>query len=91
MIRTYFNQMAVIWDETAVEKDEVKLKLMAQRLNIKPGSSVLDVGTGTGVRPDNTVIHRPSGFRSAADDLLFFTRKMPMLRWERKGSYTRSL
>ena len=49
MIRVYFNQRAAIWDETASEKDTTKLKRMARRLNIKPGSTVLDVGTGTGV------------------------------------------
>ena len=49
MIRTYFNQMAVIWDEMVAERDEEKLKLMAECLDIKPGSRVLDVGTGTGV------------------------------------------
>ncbi|MBA7544706.1 2-methoxy-6-polyprenyl-1,4-benzoquinol methylase, mitochondrial [subsurface metagenome] len=49
MIRAHFNQRAAIWDETASEKDTTKLKRMARRLNIKPGSTVLDVGTGTGV------------------------------------------
>ena len=49
MIRAYFNQRAAIWDETASEQDTTKLKRMARRLNIKPGSTVLDVGTGTGV------------------------------------------
>ena len=49
MIRTYFNQRAAVWDETIAEKDEVKLELMAERLNIRLGSLVLDVGTGTGV------------------------------------------
>ena len=49
MIRTYFNERAAIWDETAAEKDMTKLEQMAERLNIKPGSIILDVGTGTGV------------------------------------------
>ena len=49
MIRTYFTQRAAIWDETAAENDEVNLELMAERLNIRPGATVLDVGTGTGV------------------------------------------
>ena len=49
MIRTYFNQRATVWDETAAENDEAKLRLMAERLNVRPGASVLDVGTGTGV------------------------------------------
>lgn len=49
MIRTYFNRRAAIWDETAAETNEAKLELMAQRLNIRPGATVLDVGTGTGV------------------------------------------
>ena len=49
MSRTYFNQMAVTWDETVTEKDKTKLRLMAERLNIAPGARVLDAGTGTGV------------------------------------------
>ena len=49
MIREYFNQKAAIWDETIAEKDAAKLERMAKRLNLKPGSMMLDVGTGTGV------------------------------------------
>jgi len=49
MIRTYFNQRAASWDETSSERDTTKLERMAKRLDIKPGSIVLDVGTGTGV------------------------------------------
>ena len=49
MIRQYFNQRAAVWDETVAEKDTTKLERMAKRLNIKPGATLLDVGTGTGV------------------------------------------
>jgi len=49
MIRTYFNYRAVVWDETNSEADMTKLEVMVKRLNIKPGSTVLDVGSGTGV------------------------------------------
>jgi len=49
VIRAYFNQRAAVWDETSSEKDATKLERMAQRLNIAPGSTVLDVGSGTGV------------------------------------------
>jgi ubiquinone/menaquinone biosynthesis C-methylase UbiE len=49
MSRAYFNEQADIWDEAIAEKDATKLERMARRLNIKPGSTVLDVGTGTGV------------------------------------------
>jgi len=49
MARTYFNEKAAIWDEDIAEKDTTKLERMAERLNIEPGSMVLDVGTGTGV------------------------------------------
>jgi len=49
MIKTYFSRMAAVWDETVAENDQAKLRLMAERLNIRLGSKVLDVGTGTGV------------------------------------------
>jgi len=49
MSRTYFNQRAVIWDESVSERDTTKLERMVKRLNIAPGSAVLDVGAGTGV------------------------------------------
>lgn len=49
IIRAYFNQRAAVWDETIAEKDTTKLERMAERLNIRPGSTILDVGTGTGV------------------------------------------
>lgn len=49
MTRTYFNWKAAVWDETVSEKDATKLDWMAGRLNIKPGFTILDVGTGTGV------------------------------------------
>ena len=49
MIRAYFNGKATTWDEIAAEKDQFKLSKMAARLDIGPGSVILDVGTGTGV------------------------------------------
>ncbi|HUT67449.1 MAG TPA: methyltransferase domain-containing protein [Dehalococcoidales bacterium] len=49
MIKEYFNERAAIWDEEVSEKDVTKLERMARRLDIKSGSTVLDVGTGTGV------------------------------------------
>ena len=49
LIRSYFNQKADIWDEAIAERDVTKLERMARRLNIKPGATVLDIGTGTGV------------------------------------------
>ncbi len=49
MIKEYFNERAAVWDEQVSEKDTTKLEQMSRRLDIKPGSTVLDVGTGTGV------------------------------------------
>lgn len=49
MTRTYFNGKAENWDEKIAEKDTSRLEDMAGRLDIKPGSKVLDVGTGTGI------------------------------------------
>ena len=49
MNREYFNEKAPIWDEMIAESDTVKLEVMAGRLDISPGATILDVGTGTGV------------------------------------------
>ena len=49
MLRAYFNERSAIWDKTIAEKDTTKLEQMVQRIKLKPGSMVLDVGTGTGV------------------------------------------
>ncbi|MFC1918435.1 class I SAM-dependent methyltransferase [Chloroflexota bacterium] len=49
MIRAYFNERAAVWDEIVAERDTVKLERMVKRLEIVPGATVLDVGTGTGV------------------------------------------
>jgi len=49
MVKAYFNEKAAMWDKAVTEKDTTKLERMAKRLDIKPGSVVLDVGTGTGV------------------------------------------
>jgi ubiquinone/menaquinone biosynthesis C-methylase UbiE len=49
MTMAYFNRMASKWDENIAEKDQARLERLAQSLDIKPGSNLLDVGTGTGV------------------------------------------
>ena len=49
MTKAYFNQQAHIWDEKIAEKDTAKLERIANCLTIKPGATILDVGTGTGV------------------------------------------
>jgi ubiquinone/menaquinone biosynthesis C-methylase UbiE len=49
MTRSYFNGKADIWDKEIAENDLTRLEDMAQKLDIQPSSSVLDVGTGTGV------------------------------------------
>ncbi|MDD5127406.1 MAG: class I SAM-dependent methyltransferase [Dehalococcoidales bacterium] len=49
MSQEFFNSRAATWDEKIAEKNPSKLRTMIDRLDIKPGASVLDVGTGTGV------------------------------------------
>ena len=49
MLRDFFNGKAATWDESAAERDVIKLAQMAKRLELEPGTTVLDVGTGTGV------------------------------------------
>jgi ubiquinone/menaquinone biosynthesis C-methylase UbiE len=45
----FFNERADRWDETSTEQDTRKLEVMADRLQLEPGSVILDVGTGTGI------------------------------------------
>jgi ubiquinone/menaquinone biosynthesis C-methylase UbiE len=49
MIREYFNDKAEGWDSNASERNASKLERMAKRLGLRPGMTVLDIGTGTGV------------------------------------------
>ncbi len=48
-VRVFFNQRAARWDETAVESSPGRLEAMVRRFGLRPGMTVLDVGTGTGV------------------------------------------
>jgi ubiquinone/menaquinone biosynthesis C-methylase UbiE len=48
IIKIYFNEKAPVWDEMFTESNENKLHEMAALVDIKTGSTVLDVGTGTG-------------------------------------------
>jgi ubiquinone/menaquinone biosynthesis C-methylase UbiE len=47
--RTFFNQKASVWDETCCEQDTAKLKVLAERLEVEAGATLLDVGSGTGI------------------------------------------
>ena len=49
MSREFFNARALTWDERVAEKDTSRLAAMAGRIDIKPGDTMLDVGTGTGI------------------------------------------
>jgi ubiquinone/menaquinone biosynthesis C-methylase UbiE len=49
MTGDYFNEHADTWDETSTEQNIPLLERTAGRLQLKPGMTVLDVGTGTGV------------------------------------------
>ena len=49
MSKDFFNTRAATWDEKVAEKDVSRLEAMLARIEISPGDTVLDVGTGTGV------------------------------------------
>ena len=49
MTREFFNERADAWDSEHCEQDSTKLEQMVGRLEIKPGASLLDVGSGTGI------------------------------------------
>lgn len=46
--RTYFNELAFKWDDIC-HHDEAKLKTIIEITGVKTNSTILDVGTGTGV------------------------------------------
>ena len=48
MIKAYFDGKAAIWDENIAEKNMAKLDALDEWMDIDRGSTVLDVGTGTG-------------------------------------------
>jgi len=47
-MRKFFNEQAENWDNIAFH-DPLKLDVILENLNLKPGHTVLDVGSGTGV------------------------------------------
>jgi len=47
--REFFNLAASKWDRLATEKTIARLHQIIKRLDIKSGSAVLDIGTGTGI------------------------------------------
>lgn len=47
--REYFNSKADIWDSLCAPEEKAKLETIIRGLNIAPGSTVLDVGCGTGI------------------------------------------
>ena len=49
MSKEFFNARATTWDEKVAERDVSRLEAMLARIEISPGDTVLDVGTGTGV------------------------------------------
>lgn len=48
-LRQFFNEKARIWDQLMEPETRERLAEIIKELAIKPGSRVLDVGTGTGV------------------------------------------
>jgi len=47
--RQFFDRAAVEWDASEVEETRTRLREIVTGLGIEPGSTVLDVGSGTGV------------------------------------------
>ena len=47
--RQFFDQVAAEWDASEVEETHTLLREIVARLGIEPGSTALDVGTGTGM------------------------------------------
>lgn len=67
-LQAYFNAKAEHWDKLLTEEVMSRLKEFVQRLGIKRGAKVLDVGTGTGVLiPFLAEAAGPSGKVTAMD------------------------
>jgi len=47
--RDYFNQMAAQWDSIYTREGFLRLTHIIAQLDIRPGATVLDVGSGTGI------------------------------------------
>jgi ubiquinone/menaquinone biosynthesis C-methylase UbiE len=47
--REYFNQLAPKWDQMTSEQTKVRLASLVKELGIKPGDTILDIGSGTGI------------------------------------------
>jgi ubiquinone/menaquinone biosynthesis C-methylase UbiE len=47
--RDFFNRAAAEWDASEVEETHIRLREIVAGLDIESGSTILDVGTGTGV------------------------------------------
>lgn len=48
-LRDYFDSLAPTWDTRISEEDVKRLRDIIAKLDIKPGSHILDIGSGTGV------------------------------------------
>jgi ubiquinone/menaquinone biosynthesis C-methylase UbiE len=66
--KAYFNQKAESWDEYYTPELEAFLEELMPKLGLKPGQTILDAGTGTGVLiPFLLRIIGPSGSITAID------------------------
>lgn len=80
--RKYFNEKAPIWDELMGRKPVQRLEQMIKSLEIRPASTVLDAGTGTGViLPFLKDIVGPSGQIVALD----FAQEMLLQAKQKNG------
>lgn len=77
-MRKFFNDQAEKWDNIAFH-DPLKLDVILENLDVKPGHTVLDVGSGTGVLLERILQNTGRGGQVIAldvsENMLYISRK----------------
>jgi len=68
-LREYFDELAPTWDELVTEESRGRIAGIVRQLDIGPGCSVLDVGSGTGVLLSFLIAEMGSQGRIIATDI----------------------
>lgn len=84
--RNYFNEKAPIWDQLMSHRDPQHIANIIKGLGIQEGSTILDVGTGTGI-----VLPFLKKKLALVEKLLPLILRKKCFNWQEKKTEMRSL